>query len=298
MTGPSLSWNPLWDLRQLLAYPFMVQALEAGTIAAVLSGALGWYMVLRRQTFAGHTLATMSFPGAAAGTLIALPGAVGYYAACIIAAIAMARRPDAHDGGGGIYSARIGTIGAVGLAVGFWLLSLSNSILGGLDDLLFGSFLGITPAQVLTLGIVAVLVLGTLAIIGRPLLFVSLDREAALALGVPVRALEVTFLLLLGLTVAATTQITGALLVFALLVSPPAAAQRLVSRPIPSLVLSVAFAVGVIWCALFAAYFTTLPLGFYTTTFGFAVYVAARVGNAAAPAFRAAVPAFRREATA
>jgi zinc/manganese transport system permease protein len=275
VSNPSLSWNLVSDLRELLAYPFMVQALAAGTIAAILSGVLGWYMVLRRQTFAGHTLSTMSFPGAAAGMLVALPAALGYYVACVIAALAMARRPDAHDGGGGIQSARIGTIQAVGLAAGFLLLALSHSILGGLDDLLFGSFLGITPMQVWTLAIVAVVVLGILAVIGRPLLFVSLDPEAAYALGVPVRALETTFLLMLALTVAATTQITGALLVFALLVSPPAAALRLAARPIPSLLLSVGCAVAVIWCALVAAYFTTYPLGFYTTTFAFGFYLAA-----------------------
>jgi zinc/manganese transport system permease protein len=275
VSNPSLSWNLVSDLRELLAYPFMVQALAAGTIAAILSGVLGWYMVLRRQTFAGHTLSTMSFPGAAAGMLVALPAALGYYVACVIAALAMARRPDAHDGGGGIQSARIGTIQAVGLAAGFLLLALSHSILGGLDDLLFGSFLGITPMQVWTLAVVAVVVLGILAVIGRPLLFVSLDPEAAYALGVPVRALEKTFLLMLALTVAATTQITGALLVFALLVSPPAAALRLAARPIPSLLLSVGCAVAVIWCALVAAYFTTYPLGFYTTTFAFGFYLAA-----------------------
>lgn len=290
MSNPSLTWNPWWDLRELVAYPFMVQALTAGTIAAVLSGVLGWYMVLRRQTFAGHTLSTMSFPGAAAGTLIALPAALGYYVACVIAAVAMARRPDAHDGGGGLQSARIGTIQAVGLAAGFVLLSLSSSILGGLDDLLFGSFLGITPAQVWTLGIVAVVVLGVLVVIGRPLLFASLDPEAAHALGVPVRALEITFLLLLALTVAATTQITGALLIFALLVSPPAAAQRVASRPIPSLVLSVAGAVAVIWCSLAAAYFSPYPLGFYTTTFAFALYVAALAGRRVFPVRHRTVP--------
>ena len=165
----------------------------------------------------------MSFPGAAAGTLIALPGALGYYLACDHRrvghrpATGCPRRrrwdsvgPDRHDRG-----ARAGRrICPVAL----------EQHHGGLDDLLFGSFLGITPSQVLGLAIVATIVLGTLAVIGRPLLFVSLDREAALALGVPVRGLEVTFLVMLGLTVAATTQITGALLVFALLVSPPAAA--------------------------------------------------------------------------
>jgi len=74
-------------------------------------------------------------------------------------------------------------------------------------------------------------------------------------------------------------------------VSPPAAAQRVAARPVVSMVLSVVFAIVVIWCALIAAYFTTYPLGFYTTTFAFALYVAALVG-------RAAVPALRREAAA
>ena len=291
MTNPSLSWNILWDARQLLAYPFMVQALLAGTIAAVLSGVLGWYMVLRRQTFAGHTLSAMAFPGATGGLLFGLPGALGYYIACVVAALAMTRRGTSRGGTPGLQSAQIGTVQAVGLAAGFLFLSLSSGILGGLDDLLFGSFLGITPAQVLALAVVAVVVLGTLAWIGRPLLFASLDPEAAQALGLPVRALEIGFMLLLGLTVAATTQITGALLVFALLVTPPATAQRLSSRPGWSLVLSVGCALLVIWLSLGAAYFSIYPLGFFTTSIGFALYLIALAGTSIARRRRGVQPA-------
>jgi zinc/manganese transport system permease protein len=288
---PSASWNPVSDVQQLLTYPFMVHALVAGTIVAVMAGALGWYMVLRRQTFAGHTLATMSFPGAAAGALLALPGAIGYYLACLGAALVLARRPDAHDRQGGLQSARIGTVQAVGLAVGFLFLSLSSSILGGLDGLLFGSFLGVTATQVWVVGGMAVIVLGALTVIGRPLLYASLDRESAVARGVPVRTLEIAFLVLLGLTIAATTQITGALLVFAVLVSPPAAAQRLASRPAASLVVSTGLAVLVIWVALGLAYFSPYPLGFYTTTAAFLIYVAARAWSARRPRRPAAVRA-------
>jgi zinc/manganese transport system permease protein len=280
VSNPTLSWNLVSDVRELLAFPFMVQALAAGTIAAILSGVLGWYMVLRRQTFAGHTLSAMSFPGAAGGALFGLPGALGYYIACILAALAMSPRGTSRRGAAGLQSARIGVVQAVGLAAGFLFLSLSSEILGGLDDLLFGSFLGITPSQVVVLAIVAILVLAALAVIGRPLLFASLDPELAQSLGVPVRTLEIGFMLLLGLAVAATTQVTGALLVFALLVTPPATAQRLTARPGWSLVLSVGCALLVIWSSLGAAYFSVYPLGFFTTSIGFAIYLLALGGTA------------------
>ena len=85
----ALSWNPVVDLEQLTTFPFMVQALEAGTIVAAMAGAIGWFMVLRRQTFAGHTLSVIAFPGAAGATLIGLPLAFGYFGACGIAALAL-----------------------------------------------------------------------------------------------------------------------------------------------------------------------------------------------------------------
>jgi zinc/manganese transport system permease protein len=276
MGAPALSANPVTDLRELLAYPFMVQALAAGTIVALVAGAVGWYMVTRRQTFAAHTLATMSFPGAAAGVLLGLPGALGYYLACGAAAAVLARRPDAHDPDGGLQSARVGTVQAVGLAAGFVLLAASQGVLGGLDGLLFGSFLGVTVTQVWVLAVVGAVVLAVLAAIARPLLFVSLDPEAAAARGVPVRALEIGFMLLLGVTVAAATQITGALLVFAVLVSPAAAAQQLALRPIQSLMASVALAIGIVWVSLTLAYFSPWPLGFYLTTTAFIAYAVAR----------------------
>src|SRR5277367_3093959 len=86
----SLSWNPVSDFEQLTTFPFMVQALQAGAIVAVMAGAIGWFMVLRRQTFAGHTLSVVAFPGAAGATLVGLPLAFGYFGACAAAALALA----------------------------------------------------------------------------------------------------------------------------------------------------------------------------------------------------------------
>jgi zinc/manganese transport system permease protein len=162
------------------------------------------------------------------------------------------------------------------LACGFLFVSLYHGNLNGLTGLLFGSFLGITRGQVLALLAVAGSVLVTLALIARPLLFASVDPEVAGAAGLPVRALSLGFLLLLGVAVAETAQITGALLVFALLVLPPATAQVITGRPGLGVVLSVALAVLVTWAGLVAAYYTPYPTGAFITTFSFVVYASTR----------------------
>ncbi|HET9104296.1 MAG TPA: metal ABC transporter permease [Solirubrobacteraceae bacterium] len=277
--NPVLRPDLITDVRELIQYPFMVSALEAGTIVAVLAALAGWFVVLRRQAFAGHTLSVMAFPGAAGATLAGLPAALGYYVACAAAALVLAVPGTAprRRGGGSQETALVGTVQTVGLAAGFLFLSLNAGLLGSPETLLFGSFLGITRREVLTLLGVGVIVLGALAAVGRPLLFASVDRDGARAGGVPIRALDLTFLLVLALAVAATSQITGALLSFALLVAPPAAASHLVRAPGRALLLSVAFGLITVWLALALAYFTVYPVGFYATTISSLIYVAARL---------------------
>jgi zinc/manganese transport system permease protein len=276
-----LSWNPLADLHQLFAYPFMVNALEAGTIVAVMAGVTGWFMVLRRQTFAGHTLSIIAFPGAAAASLAGLPLAVGYFGFCGLGALALAaiagtRRSLSAE------SAAIGSLQAFALALGFIFVSLYHGVLNGLDSLLFGTFLGITSSQVLVLLTVAAAAVIVVAVSARPLLFASVDPDVARASGVPVRLLGLGFLLVLGLSVAETSQITGALLVFALLVTPAATAHQLTSRPGLGIALSVALALVVTWTGLALAYFSIYPVGFYVTSLAFAIYLLVRVTRALA----------------
>jgi zinc/manganese transport system permease protein len=278
--NPTLSWNLPSDIGHLFDFPFMVNALRAGTLVAVMAAVIGWYMVLRRQSFAGHTLSVMAFPGAAGAALAGLPLAVGYYAACTAAALAMspAQRRDGHAYSA--ESAAIGTVQATGLAVGFLFLSLYHGILGSLETLLFGSFLGISDGQVTTLLIVTIAVLVVLAVAGRPLLFASIDPEVARAQRVPVSLLSTGFLLLLGLAVAATSQITGALLVFALLVTPAATARTLTTRPGVGLLLSVTLALATAWLGLGIAYYSPYPVGFWITTVAFALYLLAQLATA------------------
>jgi zinc/manganese transport system permease protein len=274
-----LSWNPLADLRELFTYPFMVNALEAGTIVAVMAGVTGWFMVLRRQTFAGHTLSVIAFPGAAAASLAGLPLAVGYFGFCGLGALALAgiagsRRSLSAE------SAAIGSLQALALGLGFLFVSLYHGILNGLDSLLFGTFLGITERQVTVLLAVAATAVTLVAIAARPLFFASVDPDVARAGGVPVRLLGFGFLLVLGFSVAETSQITGALLVFALLVTPAATAHQLTPRPVLGIVLSVALALAVTWLGLAMAYFSIYPVGFYVTSLSFGLYVLVRLGRA------------------
>jgi zinc/manganese transport system permease protein len=276
---PHLGWDLATDWEQLTAYPFMVQALEAGAIVAVMAGAIGWFMVLRRQTFAGHTLAVISFPGAAAATLAAIPIAFGYFGACGLGALALAAvGRDGRSGRSG-ESAAIGTLQAFALGLGFLFVGLYGGQLAGLEALLFGTFLGITQGQVVTLLCIAVAVLLVLAVVGRPLLYASVDEGVARAGGVPTRLLGVAFLLLLGMAVAATAEITGALLVFALLVTPAATAQLITARPAIGLALAVALAFLVTWIGLGIAYFSPYPVGFWVTTLSFGLYVLVRAAR-------------------
>ncbi len=272
MTG-GFSWNLLADVQEMWSWPFMVNAFRAGTIVAVLAAAIGWFMVLRRQTFAGHTLALVGFPGAAAAVWLGVAASSGYFAFCLAAALVIAALPGEGGRGYGEESAVIGTVQAFALAAGGLFVALSHSFLGGITALLCGTFLGITGGQVWVRAAVAVVVLAVLAAIGRPLLFSSIDVNVARAHGVPTRALGLSFLILLGATAAEVSQITGSLLVFALLVLPPATAQLLSTRPGTSLLLSVALAVVTTWVALFVAYYSPYPLGFWLTTIGFGGYV-------------------------
>ncbi len=285
-----LSWNPVTDVHELFSFQFMVNALEAGTIVAVMAGVTGWFMVLRRQTFAGHTLSVIAFPGAAAASLAGLPVALGYFSFCglgalLLAGIAGSRRSLAAE------SAAIGSLQALALALGFLFVNLYHGVLNGLDSLLFGTFLGITSRQVTVLLVVAAAAVTLVVLAARPLFFASVDADVARARGVPVGALGFAFLLVLGLSVAATSQITGALLVFALLVTPAATAQQLTSRPALGIVVSFAIALAATWLGLALAYFSIYPVGFYVTSLSFALYVLVRVSRVLAGRRRRSAPA-------
>jgi zinc/manganese transport system permease protein len=225
----------------------------------------------------------VGFPGAAGAVWLGASASLGYFAFCIAAALVIAMQPVRAGQGYREDSAVVATVQSFALACGLLFVALYKGFLNGTTVLLFGSFLGITSGQVVVLTLVAVVVLATLAAIGRPLLFASIDTDVARARGVPTRALDVGFLLLLGAAAAEVSQITGALLVFALLVLPPATAQLLTAKPGQSLVLSILLGCVVTWVALFVAYYSPYPIGFWLTTLAFAGYVGAAAATRLAP---------------
>jgi zinc/manganese transport system permease protein len=260
----------------LFAYHFMQNALLAGTIVAVIGGLVGWFMVLRGQSFAGHTLSQVGFPGAAGAALVGVSPAAGLLVFCVAGAVGIALLGDRRSVERRFEAAGIGSILAFALALGFLFARLYQGFVGGVQAFLFGTFLGISDAQVMLLLMVSVVVLAALAVLARPLLFASIDPDTAAARGVPVRALSIAFLVLLGAGVAEAAQITGTLLVFALLVAPAATAQQVTPRPSLAMACAVLIALLVTWVGLAVAYWTGYPVGFWVTTLAFGLYLAVR----------------------
>lgn len=254
----------------------MQNAFLAGTLVALLAGVAGYFVVLRGQSFAAHTLSQVGFPGAAASVLVHVSPIVGLIVFCVAAALGIGWRGRDVDAGSRAEAAAIGSILAFSLGLGLLFFRLYAGSAEGIYSFLFGSILGITDGQVELTVLVAVASLAALALVGRPLIFASVDPDVAEARGVPVRELSIAFLVLLALSVAITVQIAGTLLIFALLVAPGAAALQLTARPWLGLLLSVVLSVAVTWLGLSLAYYSLYPVGFFITTLAFGAYVVAR----------------------
>jgi len=265
----------------------MRHALVAGTAVAVMGALVGWFVVLRQEAYAAHSLAMVAFPGATAAAYLGIAPLMGYFGFAVAGAGAIAALgPGPGAGSYRGHSAAIGSVQAAALALGLLFASLYRGFLANITSFLFGSFLGISATEATVLVIVAGAAVLVLAALGRPLLFASVQPAVAGGAGIPVRGLGVVFLVLVAVAVAMASQFTGVLLVFSVLVTPPAIAQVLSARPAWSLVLSVVVGVAVVWAGLGAAFYTDRPAGFWITTIGFGIYVVVRVADAAADARR------------
>lgn len=252
-------------------YDFMRNALAAAVIVAVLAGAVGYCLVLRGQSFAGHALGHVGFAGAALALLVGAPPLAGLVAATVAGGAGMGALGDAADE----RDVGIGLVLALSLGLGVLFLSLLTHPAVQATSLLFGNVLGVDEATVrVLLGIAGVSLL-TLGAMARPLLFASLQPELAEARGVPMRALGVAFLAVVGLAVAASAEIVGVLLVFTLLVAPAATAQRLTGRLWGGVGLSVLIGVGEGVGGLLLAFYSDWPVGFAVTALAAAGFLVA-----------------------
>jgi zinc/manganese transport system permease protein len=242
-------------LTHIFAQPFLRYAFFAGTAIALAAGLVGYFVVLRAQVFTGDALSHVAFTGAVAALAAGTDLLVGLYGACIVVALALAalgNRGQADDTVIGNVFAWILGLGALFLSI--YTTSKSGSNGTGGVSVLFGTIFGLSASQAITDSAVCVGVCLVIIVIGRPLLFASIDAAVASARRVPVRLLGFVFLGLVGVTAAAATQAVGALLLLGLLAAPAGAAQRLTSRPFTGLWLSAGIAAASLWAGLLIAY--------------------------------------------
>lgn len=239
----------------MLAHEFFRNALLAGTFVALACGAVGYFLVLRAQVFAGDALSHVAFTGALAAAAAGVDTRIGLFAATAAVAIILSgigQRAGADDVAIGIAFAWVLGLGVLFLALFSAGSGGGNGVLG--TRALFGSIFGLSASEARLAALVAAIVLAGVVAIARPLLFASLDPGVAAVRGVPVRALGLLFLVLLGATVAEATQAVGALLLLGLLAAPAGAAQRLVHNPFLALALSGGLAVSATWLGLVLSY--------------------------------------------
>lgn len=259
----------------LLGQPFVHNALLAGAIVAVVAGAVGPFVVTRNMAFAVHGIAELGFTGAAGALLLGLDPILGLMAGSLIVAGLI--------GGLGVRGrerdSAIGVILAFGLGLGVLFLTLYDRYATGAFSLLFGTITGVSAGQLALLAGCGAAVLLALAAIYRPLLFASVDPDAAEGRGVPVRMLSIAFLVIMAFAEAEAVQVVGVLLILSLIIAPAAAAQRLTSRPGSTIALSVAIALLASVGGILLSLATPYPVSVFVTAISFVAYVLARVAG-------------------
>lgn len=274
LTNAPFSANPFDDLDQLLTYQFMRSALLAGTATAIVAGVVGYFVVLRGLSFAGHSLSTMGFAGATGAMVVGVDPIYGLLAVDGAGALligALGRRPEGRD-------VVIGTVLTGTLGLGLLFLRLSNAQQA--VPVLVGDVLGVSAGDVTVTEVAAAIIVVAIAFAYRPLLFSSLDEEVARARGVPTRAISLLLLLLLAATTAIATPIVGVLLTFSLLIAPAATASLVATRPPVAIALSVVLGTVYIWVGLAVSYWIEMPPSVFVTGMAFAVYLAVRISLA------------------
>lgn len=245
----------------------------AGAVLGLLGGLVGTFVMKRDLAFAVHGISELSFAGAAFALLVGADVVLGSLAGSVVAALLLGlmgvRARDKNS--------TIGVLMPFGLGLGILFLSLYEGRAANKFGLLTGQIVSVGTVQLQVLAGAAVVVMLALVAIWRPLTFASVDPAVAAARGVPVRGLALGFMVLLGVSVALSIQIVGALLVLALLITPAAAALRVTSSPRLVLLLSIVFAVTATVGGILLALGGRLPISPYVTTLSFLIYVACRV---------------------
>jgi zinc/manganese transport system permease protein len=269
---------------------FMMNAWITGTIVAVVAGVVGYFVVLRGAAFPAHAIPKGAFAGAAAASLLGLSTLVGLTVFSLLGALgigSLSRR--------GRQDVATALALVMMLALGAAFLSRTTQYEPEIYALLFGEILGVSTSQLLPVAILAVACVAAVAVIYRPLLLSSIVPEIAEARGIGSRRIEMSFLVIVALATAVTVPVVGALLIFSLMIGPPAAARSFTSRPVLAMLVAVGIALATIWAAIGLSYQYNWPVGFFVGVLGAAAYSAGRLWSAwRAVRVRAPEPTSRR----
>lgn len=271
----TFSLNLIADLQQIFSYPFMQHAYEAGTIVAIVAGIVGYFVVLRRSSFAAHSLSHIGFAGAAGAALVGVSPVYGLLLFTTVGGSSMAvLSPKAAN-----RDISIGTVLAFMLGLGVLFISLYTGYATEAYSILFGEILGISSSDVLLTLVAGLPILVAVSAVYRPLLFASLDEDVAEAKGVPTFILGIVFMLLVAVATSIAVQVVGVLLIFSLMVTPAAIAQQLAKRPQRVILISVGVALMATWLGLFIAFYEPYPVSFFITSIVFISYLLSRLMN-------------------
>ncbi|MGB8389673.1 metal ABC transporter permease [Mycobacterium sp.] len=263
------------DWWAILTSPFMRDALLGGTFVALAAGLIGYFVVIRNTAFAAHALAHIGLPGATAAVLIGLPVAVGLGVFCVGGALvigALGKRAAERD-------VATGTVLAMAIGLALFFNSLATKASGTMTNVLFGNLLAISHEQLVGFAGLLILLTASIGFIYRPLLFVSINFQVAEAKGVPVRALSIIFMTLLGLAVTMAIQAVGSLLLFALVVTLAATAIMLTARPGYAMLVSTVISTVSVWVGLGLSAMFDLPPSFVIVAIACTAWFLVRVTN-------------------
>ncbi|HTW94240.1 MAG TPA: metal ABC transporter permease [Tepidisphaeraceae bacterium] len=258
-------------MMELFHQDFVRNAFLAGALVAVLTAIVGYFVVMRSEAFAAHALSHIGFAGATGAAVLGISslfGMLGFTASAALAIGALEKRLRGRH-------IEIGMVLAFSLGLGVLFLQMYSNSASEAVAILFGSILSVDtdPAAVRWMFILGGAALVALAIMFRPLTFASIDPETAEARGVPVRFLSIAFMLLLAITVAEVVQIVGILLMFALLIAPPAIAQHLFRRPAVVILAAALMGIAFTWFGLLLAIWTGYPVSFFIAGSAAATYL-------------------------
>lgn len=276
---------------ELLSFGFVQQALIASALLGLLSGVLAPLIVLRRMSFSVHATSELALMGGAAALLLGVNISFGAVAGAVAAAVVLAVL-----GFRGEQDSSIGVVMSFGLGLAVLFIYLYPGNSSTAMSLLTGQIVGVSSTSTWLLAAVTAVVLGTVAVLWRPLLFASADPEMARAAGVPVHLMSVIFAVLVGLASAQSVQIVGALLVMALLITPGAAAAQIASSPLRAVAWSVLFAEVSAVGGLLLSLAPGLPVSVFVTAVSFIIYLVCRVIGGRRRVYRDEVAASRHDA--